>query len=168
MTRMNKILEIDEENMRVHAQCGITLSELETKVRQRGFYVSTVFCPVHSVTLDGLMSGISGGGAPHNFAMGTNWRYILGLKVVLPTGTIIETGAGPGTNVYQKKVFLREYPWPDLIGLFIGDTGIFGVKTEATLQMYHMPESTKAGGFIFSKFEDAWKAMYKLMKKTRA
>lgn len=57
----------------------------------------------------------------------------LGLKVVLPTGDIVQTGGGPGTNVHQKGLSCVKLGGPDITGLFIGDGGVFGIKTEAAI-----------------------------------
>ncbi len=162
LTRMDEILNIDEENLTVTAQCGITMSKLGTLLEERGLFAHLMLMPYYSDTLGGALAGVVGGGWPLDFAQaGSNWRYVLGLKVVLPNGSIIQTGGGPGTNLFQKVTFFREGGSPDVTGLFIGDGGIFGVKTEATLQIWPLPEVTRAGSFLFESFEDLWQALGK-------
>ena len=164
LTRLDKIIDINEDNMTVTAECGITLSELGTKVQEKGFSVNLMLMPYYANTLGGTLAGVSGGGWPLDCnTVGSNWRYVLGLKIVLPNGSVVETGGGAGTNVYRRGTFMREAGAPDVTGMFIGDGGTFGVKTEATIQIFPSPEVIEAGSFFFSSFEDIWKAMSELM-----
>lgn len=161
MTRMTKIIEIDTESKFVTAECGIILSELEARVKEKGFHVNTAAMPAHVDTLGGVMSGQEGGG--QNLELNSNWRYVLGFKVVLPDGSIIQTGAGPGTNIHRKNTFARQLGAPDVTGLFLGDCGTFGIKTEATLQIFPLQKACKAGSFVFDTFDDKWRAISNLM-----
>jgi FAD/FMN-containing dehydrogenase len=165
LTRMNRIIEINEKNMTVTAECGITVSELDSKVKNKGYIVNTVFMPFYSDSLGGLLSGVVGGGWPMDCeSIGTNWKYLLGLKVVLPNGDVVETGTGPGTNMYAKKTFLREVIGPDLTGMFVSDGGILGIKTEATLQIFTPPKLTESRSYLFSSLEDVFESLYKLTR----
>src|SRR4030042_4396659 len=95
MRRMNKVIEIDEANQAVTAQCGITLGELASKVNEKGYGVHTAGLPHYINTLGGHISGIPGGGlGPYGNCVGENFHYILGIKVVLPNGSIVDTGTG--------------------------------------------------------------------------
>lgn len=164
LTRINRIKTLDPDNMLVTAECGITTSELETKVREKGMWVPTIWMPAHATTLGGILAGSFGGGGGLGFnSIGMNWRYVLGLKVVLPTGEIVETGGGPGTNVHQPITFIREGGSFDLTGMFIGDGGTFGIKVEATLQAFSPPAAHRTGNYLFSDFEGMWRAMSRLM-----
>ncbi len=162
--RMNRILEIDKENMTVTAECGALMSELEDAVMGRGLYVHTVTVPVRFSTLGGVLSGVVGGGLPVRGAVaGTDANQLLGLKVVLADGRIVSTNAG-GSNVNAKRDYVRGGNGPDLTGIFVGDGGYFGVKVEATLKIFPQPNLTATGSWVFSDFEKAWSAMNSLMK----
>jgi FAD/FMN-containing dehydrogenase len=164
LTRLNKIINIDEENMTVTAECGITVAELGTNLNKKGYYANLVLMPYYSDTLGGLLSGVFGGGGSLRFMKtGTNWKYVVGLKVALPDGNIIQTGGGPGTNIHLSSTFDRAPGSPDITGMFIGDSGIFGVKLEATLQIFPMEKFTICGGFFFETLEDMWDSISKLM-----
>jgi len=141
MTRMNRILEIDHESMTVSAQCGIIMGKLQHPCRQAGFYLFCPFAPLQIVSLGGWISGAAGGGGI--------WRDIISLTVVLPDGTIVKTGGGPGSNINQHLFYNRNLGGPDFTGLFIGDGGSFGVKTEATLRLTRFPEVMRASIFQF-------------------
>lgn len=161
-TRMNRILELNKEYMIVTAECGIILSQLAEEVRKEGFLLHTVDVPIHMDTLGGVLSGFIGGGEPADLATsGTMSKYLLGLKIVLPTGEIIQTGGGPGTNIHQSKVLHREAHSPDMTGMFIADAGMFGIKTEATISLLPYPTSSINGTFDMGAVENAWNAVSK-------
>jgi len=164
LTRLNKLVEINKENMTVTAQAGITTGELSTKVWEEGFHIHTVHTPLYTDTIGGLLTGAGGGGFPMEAASaGCIWPYVLGFEVVLPDGSIIKTGAGSGTNTFREKTFDRVFSAPDITGMFIGDGGIFGIKTEVTMQILPRPDVIETGGFIFKKMEDLWASMSSLM-----
>jgi len=160
MRRMNKVIEIDEVNMAVTAECGITLGELAGKVNERGWDVHTAAMPHYVATLGGQISGVpSGGYGAYGFSIGGNWHYVLGLKVVLPNGSVIETGTGPGSvTSYRGHTWARGMHGPDTTSLFIGDGGIFGIKVEATCRMFRLPKFRKGGAWTFDSVDDAFKA----------
>ena len=148
--------------MTVTAECGIVLSQLAEEVRKEGFLLHTVDVPIHMDTLGGVLSGFIGGGEPADLGTsGTINKHLLGLKVVLPTGSIIQTGGGPGTNIYQNEVLHREAHSPDMTGMFVGDAGSIGIKTEATLNLLPYPKHSLNGAFDMDTVEIAWKAVSK-------
>jgi len=163
-TRMNKIIELDKEYMRVTAQCGVILSQLAEEVRRAGFHLPTVDVPIHMDTVGGVLSGFIGGGEPSDLATsGTLNRYVLGLKVVLPTGEIICTGGGPSTNIHQSKTLHRDAGSPDMTGMFIGDGGTFGIKTEATFEIRPFPHYYQFGAYDMGNWDNMWGAFCKLV-----
>lgn len=160
--RMNQVLEIDEVNLTVTAQCGIIMKDLHDACAARGYYVHTVGIPIAYTTLGGVLSGVQGGGYPVTMSVsGTDLHYLLGLKVVLPDGSILDTGAG-GANIHRKTDFLRGCNAPDLTGMFVGDGGCFGVKAQATLQIFPRPSALGASCWDFDSFDKVWAAMLRL------
>jgi glycolate oxidase len=159
MTSMNKIVEIDDENLTVSVQAGITWGELLTQLERKGW--TTGPCPQ-----DGLASTVGGGVALSNNAVwsgkyGLVGEQIVGLQVVIPTGEILQTGSAANPN---SKKFYR-YAWAsDLTGLFIGSHGILGVITEVTLKMYPLPEVKESCGFGFESLESAIRALHEIQK----
>jgi glycolate oxidase len=157
-TRMNRIA-VDVETMTVTAECGAILANVQAEAKKEGFHFFAVDVPIHMDTIGGVCSGFLGGGEPSDMATsGTMNDYLLGLKVVLPTGEIIQTGGGPGTNVFQKKFLHREAGSPDITGLFVGDGGSFGIKTEAIYTMHPFPTSYLPGIYEMDSEENMWKA----------
>ena len=164
MRRMDKVLEIEEENMAVTAQCGITLGELASKVNERGYDIHTAGVPHRINTMGGHISGIPGGGfGGYGFCVGYNLPYILGMKVVLPNGSVVDTGTGEGTlNTYRGHAWAKSQHGPDLGGIFIGDGGIFGIKVEATYRMFHLPKFKRAAARCWDNLDQAFAAYHEL------
>ncbi|MHA1491662.1 MAG: FAD-binding oxidoreductase [Promethearchaeota archaeon] len=140
LTRLNKILDVDEKNQIVTVETGISWSELCEQLRKIGvgYYTgSTGPASGFSATIGGGLSNnsIGGGGAA---MYGNVTEQCVGLEVVLPTGEIIYTGAK--ANSFCDKPFTRFGLGPDYSGLFLGDVGIHGVKTKASLNLYTIPE----------------------------
>jgi len=163
--RLNRIIDIDIEYMTVTTECGVILSALAEEVRKKGFHLHTVDVPIHMDSVGGVLSGFLGGGEPSDVATsGTMNTHLLGMKVVLPTGEIIQTGGGPATNIHQEKFLHREAGGPDMTGMFVGDGGAFGIKTEATFTIYPHPGIFLPGITDMGSEENMWKAFDELVR----
>lgn len=159
---MDRIVEIDEENMTVTAECGVIMSDLEAAVAERGFEVHTVAIPRWYTTLGGVLSGVCGGGFPSDTAaIGPSGQFLLGLRVVLPNGSVLDTNAG-GSNVNRASSSIPVSDGPHITQLFVGDGGALGVKVQATLAIHPARTEVKAGGYFFDTFEAAWAAVTEL------
>jgi hypothetical protein len=96
------------------------------------------------------------------FSVGHNALHIAGLKVVLPDGTVVQTGGGAGTNINNKMVFDRYPGGPDLTGLFIGSAGTFGIVVEATYRIYRTTPCKYPFGYVFESFDQGWNCVLEL------
>jgi FAD/FMN-containing dehydrogenase len=162
LKKMDRLIEINEGTLTVRAEAGIIVGNLSDKVRERGYYINTVALPYYQDTLGGMISGVVGGGYPlYSSQVGLNNRHIVGLKVVLPTGGVIETNGSGVSKEARPAVFMRETNSADVTGLFIGDGGIFGIKVEANLAMYPLPPFWKSGSFFFEDFADSYIGLIK-------
>ncbi len=162
MRALDRIVEIDEESMTVTAECGVIMADLEAAVAERGFEVHTVAVPRAYTTLGGVLSGIFGGGFPSDVAaIGSSGRHVMGLRVVLPNGSILDTNAG-GSNVNRRVASAHGSDGPHLTQLFVGDGGALGVKVLATLAIHPARTKVKAGAYAFDSFERAWGAVTEL------
>ena len=140
LTRMNHVLDVDEQNQVVTVDAGISWSELCEYLRHvdPGYYTgSTGPASGFSATVGGGLSNnsVGGGGAA---MYGNVTEQCVGLEVVLPTGDVIFTGSK--ANCFCDKPFTRFGLGPDYSGLFLGDVGIHGIKTKASLRLYPLPE----------------------------
>jgi len=138
LTRMHKILGIDENTLTVTVEAGITWAELNTKLNEMGYYTGNLGpgSGMSAVVGGGLSHHSVGGGGGAKY--GTCTEQCVALEVVLPNGDTVSTGSN--ASVYTKEPFCRFGFGPDLTALFLGDNGIMGIKTKATLNIYPKPE----------------------------
>ena len=146
MALMNQILEVDLENQRVVVQPGVINNWVTQAVSGAGFYYapdpsSQIICSV-----GGNVAENSGG--VHCLKYGVTTNHVLGLKLVLPDGAIVNTGG---------KV--AETPGYDLTGLFVGSEGTLGIATEITLRILKTAESIQVLLADFTSVEAAGQAV---------
>ncbi len=139
LTRMNEVLAIDEEVMTVTVEAGITFAKLEETLGSKGYRIMIFPESGKTATMGGHIQ--TWGTSPHTSSVFEDQAtQIVGLKVVLPTGEIVPTGAGALTNATGH--FSRRFFPADLTGIFLGSEGAFGIITEASLKIYRQPETS--------------------------
>ncbi|MEM2988478.1 MAG: FAD-binding oxidoreductase [Candidatus Bathyarchaeia archaeon] len=161
LTRLDGLIELDEESNSVTVQPGMSWAKMNCKLRGMGFH--TGFRGPGSgitATIGGAasVSSIWWGAAKY----GTVGDQIIGFQVVLPRGEIIRTGSG--ANPYARN-FCRYGLGPDLSGLFIGDHGVFGVKTEVVMRAYPLPEYVDFFEYGFPSEVDAVSALEEMARR---
>ncbi len=135
--RMNNIINLDQDNLIVTVEAGISWGKLNEYLVHFGLYTGCMGPG------SGMTAAVGGGISHHSVGGGGCAKYgactnqLVSLEVVLPTGEIINTGSQ--ANKYSKYPFNRFGNGPDLAGLFCGDNGIFGVKTKVSLQVFPKP-----------------------------
>jgi glycolate oxidase len=127
-TLMSQILKVDLDNHQVVVQPGVINNWVTQAVSGAGFYYapdpsSQIIC-----SIGGNIAENSGG--VHCLKYGVTTNHVLGLKLVLPNGEIVDVGGEVG-----------EMPGYDLTGLFVGSEGTLGIATEVTLKILKTPES---------------------------
>jgi len=150
--RMNRILEVDPENRRALMQCGVINSTLSAAVAGYGLHYAPDPSSQTACTIGGNVAENSGG--PHCLKYGVTTRYITGLTVVLPDGEVVRLG-GQG----------REAATLDLVGLFVGSEGCFGLATEVEVALVPLPEGTRTLLAIFETLEDAGRAVTDIISR---
>ncbi|HIK32900.1 MAG TPA: glycolate oxidase subunit GlcD [Oscillatoriales cyanobacterium M4454_W2019_049] len=143
---MKKILKVDLENQRVVVQPGVINNWVTQTVSGAGFYYapdpsSQIICSV-----GGNVAENSGG--VHCLKYGVTTNHVLGLKLVTPSGEIVEVGGE-----------LPEMPGYDLTGLFVGSEGTLGIATEITLKILKVPEAICVLLADFNSIEEAGAAV---------
>ena len=141
-SRMNKILEIDVENQRATVQPGVVNADLSVAVAPTGLHFAPDPSSQKASTIGGNVSENSGG--PHTLAYGVTTNHVLSLKVVLPTGELVQLGS-PALDA----------PGYDLPGLFVGSEGTLALVTEVTVKLTRLPEAVKTLLAIFDTVDDA-------------
>ncbi len=130
VSRMNDVLEVDCENRFIRVQAGRTNLSVSGAVEEEGFF----YAPDPSSQLACAIAGniaMNSGGA-HCLKYGVTTNNLMGVKMVLMDGTVIELGGPHG-----------EQPGLDLLGLVCGSEGQLGVVTEATLRILPRPEGAR-------------------------
>lgn len=145
-SRMNRILEVDPQNRRALVQCGVLNTDLSAAAAPYGLHYAPDPSSQTACTIGGNVAENSGG--PHCLKYGVTSRYITGLRVILPDGETVWLG-GQG----------REAPSFDLVGLFVGSEGCFGLATEVEVALVPVPEATRTLLAIFETLEDAGRAV---------
>ncbi|WP_414544373.1 glycolate oxidase subunit GlcD [Nostoc sp. CCY0012] len=125
---MRQILSVDLDNQRIVVQPGVINSWVTQTVSGAGFYYapdpsSQIIC-----SIGGNVAENSGG--VHCLKYGVTTNHVLGLKIVTPTGEILDLGGQ-----------LPEMPGYDLTGVFVGSEGTLGIATEITLRILKTAES---------------------------
>jgi len=147
MARMNRILEIDTENRLARVQPGVVNAKLTEATQPFGLYYAPDPSSQSACTLGGNVAENSGG--PHCLKYGVTTRYVTGLTVVLAGGKLVKLGgAGRGAAVGL-----------DLVGLFVGSEGCFGIATEIEVRLLPITEGVRTLLGIFETVEAAGHAV---------
>jgi glycolate oxidase len=143
MTRMNRILEIDEVNATAHVESGVITADLQIAVEKPGlFYPPDPSSSKHS-TIGGNIACNAGG--PRCLKYGVTGDYVLGLTVVLADGQVLHTGGK----------CIKDVVGHDLKALFTGSEGTLGVITKALLRLVAKPKAARTALAEFPSLEDA-------------
>jgi D-lactate dehydrogenase (cytochrome) len=145
MRRMNRILEINTDDMYVVVECGCTWKDLYEALAPKG--VRTPYWGPLSGAYATIGGALSQNSLFHGSGIhGTVAESVLGLRVVLANGEVLVTGSGAHKN---SNPFWRFFG-PDVTGLFTADTGAFGLKAVAVLRLVPLMKHT---GYLSYKFD---------------
>ncbi|MZP28369.1 FAD-binding protein [Heliobacterium undosum] len=144
---MNKILEVDAENLTATVQPGVIIASLNTAVAPYGLIYPPDPGTVSTATMAGSTAECSGG--LRGLKYGVTKHYIMGLEVVLANGEKFRAGGKTVKNVTAY----------DLVKLFTGSEGTLGIITELIVKLIPAPEAKKSMLAIFSDLDDAGKTI---------
>ncbi|MBE9065401.1 glycolate oxidase subunit GlcD [Leptolyngbya cf. ectocarpi LEGE 11479] len=146
---MRQILDIDYDNQRVVVQPGVINNWVTQAVSGAGFYYAPDPSSQSVCSIGGNIAENSGG--VHCLKYGVTTNHVLGLKLVLPNGDIVDVGDMPETPGY------------DLTGIFVGSEGTLGIATEITLRILKSPESAHTLLADFNTVEAAGKSVSEII-----
>lgn len=134
LSRMNRVLEINEDNLTATLEAYADYAQLQAEAMKRGLWnggspLATTLCKLSSQT---SFAGIW----QTDLKYGTLTRNIITVKLVLPTGEILVTGADTVSGI---EPFWEYGPGPDLLSLVRGSAGTAGIITEITVKLHPWP-----------------------------
>jgi glycolate oxidase len=145
--RMDKILEVDEANLTILVEPGITTVKVAEAAEKVGLFYPPDPGSMRISTIGGNVAENSGG--LRGLKYGVTRNYVMGLEVVLPDGEILWTG-----NKCVKDV--AGYSLKDL---FIGSEGTLGVITKVLLRLIPKPQTKKTMVATFARMDQAAEAV---------
>jgi alkyldihydroxyacetonephosphate synthase len=145
MKRMNRILEIDEKSLKVTAEAGVNISELEWAVNEKGLMFPHYAASSNCATLGGALAPRGTGTISTKYGKAED--MLISMQIVLPTGEIVRTPPVP-----------QHAAGPDWPRLFLGAEGTLGVITEATMRLDYLPEARLMRAVLFDDLGKALEA----------
>ena len=159
--RMRQILRIDVENRLAVVQPGVVNLHVSRAVLPYGLYYVPDPSSQPSCTIGGNIAESAGG--IHCLKYGTTTDHVVACRVVLAGGDIVDLGGtdyerndfGPAGTLVASKGGGRRSNGFDLLGVFVGSEGTFGVATEATLKLSQVPPAVRTLLAEFAEVDDA-------------
>ena len=142
VSKMSRVLDLDFENRTARVEAGITNLAISAAVSHEGYFYAPDPSSQLACTIAGNIAMNSGGA--HCLKYGVTTNNILGLKLVLLDGTVVEIG---GDHLDAGGL--------DLLGLVIGSEGQLGIVTEATVRILRAAEGARPALLGFPSPEDA-------------
>ena len=155
LEKMNRILEIDSQNMMVTLEPGVVTNEVNEKVKEFGLFFAGYPMSVETCFIGGNVAENAGGGRAVKY--GVTDRYIMGLEVVLPDGAIVTLGG--------KRV--KDVTGYNLKQLFIGSEGTLGIVTKIIVKLLPLPIAIVDLLILYKDLNQAILSVPKIMTETK-
>ena len=128
LNRINRILSLDAGQRIAVVESGVINKDVSDAAYPYGLYYAPDPSSQGVCTIGGNVAFNSGGA--HCLKYGMTSNHVTGIKAVLPDGNLVELGGPSLENI-----------GPDLVGLFVGSEGLFGIALEITLRLLPIPEA---------------------------
>ncbi len=151
MNRMNRILEVDPIDRIAIVEPGAINTAVTKAVEKFGLHFAPDPSSQQVCTVGGNMAFNAGGA--HCLKYGMTSNHVLGARVVLGDGQVVELG--------QRSL---EHCGPDAIGLFVGSEGLMGIATQVTLRLVPKPEAFHTVMVGYSSVEEAGDAVSRIIE----
>jgi len=150
--KMNKILELDADNLVATVQPGVIIQDLNNEAVKHGLIYPPDPGTVSTATMGGSVSECSGG--LRGLKYGVTKHYIMGMELVLASGEIIKWGGKTVKNVSGY----------DLTALFTGAEGTLGIITRLLVKLIPAPEARKSLLAVFDDLDKAGNAISDIIR----
>ena len=144
--RMRDVLEVNVADRYARVQAGVVNVDLTLAVEKHGLFYAPDPSSQAACTIGGNVGENSGG--PHCFKHGATTRHILGLVIVRDDGSVLDLALPQADPLGY-----------DLVGLFVGSEGMFGLATEITVALVPTPPVTETFLAIFTDLDSACDAV---------
>jgi len=152
MHRMNRILEMDLENLTAVVQPGLITRDFMAEVERHGLFYPPDPSSMAISTIGGNIA--EGSGGLRGLKYGTTKDYVIGLEAVLASGEIIRTGGK----------LMKDVAGYDLTKLLVGSEGTLAIITEATLKLIPPPEAKRTMLAMYRSLDDAARTVSKIIE----
>src|ERR1700674_5247521 len=142
LMRMNRVLEVDYDNQIAVVEPGLVNLHLSGAGGPQGLYYAPDPSSQQACTIGGNIANNSGG--PHTLKYGVTTNHVLGLEVVMPDGEIVWLGGKT-----------RDSQGYDLVGVFVGSEGTFGIATKIVVRILKKPQAVKTVLAVFDEIDQA-------------
>ncbi len=130
LTRLNRIVRVDQANRLATVEPGVVNAKLSAAARPLGLHYAPDPSSQSACTIGGNVAENAGG--PHCLKYGVTANHVLALELLLADGSVVDVGS-PGGE-----------PWgPDLVGVFVGSEGNFGIATRITVRLTPVPRAVR-------------------------
>jgi glycolate oxidase len=146
LNRLNRIIKIDPDQRTAIVECGVINLDISKAASSYGLYFAPDPSSQLICTIGGNLAFNSGGA--HCLKYGMTSNHILGIKAVLPDGEVVLLGGSSLENI-----------GPDLVGLYVGSEGLFGIALEVTVRLLPKPECYKTLLAAYNSLEAAGNAV---------
>jgi glycolate oxidase len=146
LNRLNRVLAVDPDARIAVVEPGVINLNVSAAAAPHGLAYAPDPSSQSVCTIGGNLAFNSGGA--HCLKHGMTANHVLGLRVVLPDGEVVDLG-GEST----------EHVGPDWTGMFCGSEGLFGIVVEATLRLVPVPEAVRTALAVFDSLERAGDAV---------
>ncbi len=151
LTRLTRILEVDPANRLAVVEPGVVNVRLSAAAAPHGLHYAPDPSSQTVCTIGGNVAENAGG--PHCLKYGVTTNHVLELEVVLPDGGVATLGSRNGE------------PWgPDLVGLFVGSEGLFGIATRITVRLTPVPTAVRTLLADFAALRTAGEAVSAIIR----
>lgn len=142
LNRLNRLIRLDPEERLAVVEAGMVNLHVSQAVAKHGLYYAPDPSSQLICTIGGNLAFNSGGA--HCLKYGMTSNHVLAIKAVLPDGEVVQLGGESLENV-----------GPDLVGMYVGSEGLFGIALEVTLRLLPRPESFQTVLAAYRTLEEA-------------
>jgi glycolate oxidase len=153
LTRMNRLVEIDQDNMTATVEAGVITADLQRAVEALGLFYPPDPSSVKQSTIGGNVACNAGG--PRCLKYGVTGDYVQGLTFVTAAGAVIKTGGK----------FIKNVTGYNLQALLVGSEGTLGIITEIIVRLASKPRIVRTAMAVFNKLDDASRAVNAVLQK---